>query len=132
MYMYVYMYLLLVRVYVHVYMYDRLGWFVLSTCFPLPLPRFSSPSSPVPFSLLCLLPVPPPPAEKCLVAAVCNRHTIHRFLRSLIATRAGIHYTSDFLSISCGAPRNLRFEHCQMIFQPVRCCAVADLLESPF
>ena len=27
-------------------------------------------------------------------------------------TGCGIHYTSDFLSISCGTPRNLRIGHC--------------------
>ena len=34
-------------------------------------------------------------------------------------TRAGIRYTSDFLSVklvSCGLPRNLRFRRCRMIF----------------
>lgn len=71
----------------------------------------------VPFSLLWLL--VHHRVRKCLVATVCNRHTIHRFLRRLIATRAGIHYTSDFLSISCGTPRNLRIRRCQMIFNPI-------------
>lgn len=101
MYVYVYTYLLLSRVHTP---QDQAH---SPTCFSPISSRFSflyhcrTLSSPSAFGT--------PPARrgggKCLVATVWNRHTIHRFLRRLIATRTGIHYTSDFLSISYyGAP----------------------------
>lgn len=85
---------------------------LLSAVFYSSFASFFFPLFPCPFLFLWRTTMP----GKCLVATVWNRHTIHRFLRRLIATRAGIHYTSDFLSISCGASRNSRFKQCEIIF----------------